>query len=345
MGVFSSRFDVRFFLNFLCCIVTIFAMVTAFSNPAFASEGDGADTGYQGPRALSASEVTVGGGCNCGDGSTMSGGSSASSSGGSSAVTSASSVPGGGAGGVMLAFGAALGVYAIGSSVLGHSESQAEDEINDITETGMAAVAKLSTVVDYSGDHGSTTNIKVDISDMPPSAVVGFIQALGEKAPEWQIILPQDFIDSGETIDISALTNDGYNARIVPDLTLPASYTYSNLYINQVLYEDVVAVVELEKVGMDYYVYITEVRASDVDSFIVSQNRPDSIFQVISAVEYVADQGGSDNYDYLPAGYNASMVQAIELPPSDTYANLFFMGPEGKTDWTYLVAGVEDATE
>jgi hypothetical protein len=60
------------------------------------------------------------------------------------------------------------------------------------------------------------------------------------------------------------------------------------------------------------------------------------------AAEFFADQGGTDNTDYIPNGYTGSAVQAIELPPADTYSNLFYLETDGTiTDWTPYTVGTE----
>lgn len=110
--------------------------------------------------------------------------------------------------------------------------------------------------------------------------------------------------------------------------------TDENGDVVEVIYEDVVAVAEIERIGNDLYISVTEVRAADVPDFIASQNQPDNIFQVITAEDYA---GGDIN---VP-GHNVSTLQVIELPPEDTYEYVYYVEPGGGiSDWTGITGAI-----
>jgi hypothetical protein len=94
------------------------------------------------------------------------------------------------------------------------------------------------------------------------------------------------------------------------------------------VYENVVTVIEIERIGDDLYINATEVREADVSSFIAGQNQPDNTYQVISAADYEGGLSGE--------GVDA-LAQVIELPPAETYNYVLFEEPGGSiTDITGL---------
>ena len=96
-------------------------------------------------------------------------------------------------------------------------------------------------------------------------------------------------------------------------------------------YEDLVAVVEMEKVANDYYVRMFEVKAADTNSFIAGRDKPGNIYYVMGAAEFLENngEGGTDVSEALPDGVDIQELQVFELPPEDTYHYMFFVGAEG----------------
>lgn len=293
-------------------------LITGMHMPAFADRGGGGgdgDRGYQGPRQLSAGQANISGGCNCG--TTVAG-------------TAASSA---------LAFAPLLGMYAIGSMAM--SGDEADESIDNITEDGLAAVAHITTT-----DHDRRRDVNIEISAVHPTGVEEFIRNVGTRAGQFQVVLPDDGEINAGDIDTASLSRDGFNVRILDALDVPTMFGWGNLRYNRVVYEDLVAVVEIERVGNDLYMRIDEVRTADVSNFISSQNQPDNEYQVITAVDYFAENEGTSFSAITPDGYDVRNVQMIELPPEETYEFLFFVEPGGRivnmTDYTAALAAEED---
>lgn len=101
--------------------------------------------------------------------------------------------------------------------------------------------------------------------------------------------------------------------------------------VEEIIYEDLIAVVELEKVGNDYYVRMFEVRRTEAAAFIAGRDKPGNIYYVMGAQEFLDNNGGSngDIADALPAGVDIQELQVFELPPEEDYHYMFFVGAEG----------------
>lgn len=99
--------------------------------------------------------------------------------------------------------------------------------------------------------------------------------------------------------------------------------------VEEIIYEDMVAVVEMEKVGNDYYVKFFEMRKEDVNGWIAGRNQEGNIYYMMGAEEYLESQGSDtgDLGDALPDGVNVQELQVFELPPEDTYHYMYFEEP------------------
>lgn len=134
--------------------------------------------------------------------------------------------------------------------------------------------------------------------------------------------------DCGSSISGGSLTSAIAFAPIL-SVVIKQIITDSEGNVEEIIYEDMVAVVEMEKVGNDYYVKFFEMRKEDVNSWIAGRNKPGNIYYMVGAEEYLESQGSdtSDLGDALPDGVNVQELQIFELPPEDTYNYMFFEEP------------------
>jgi hypothetical protein len=109
----------------------------------------------------------------------------------------------------------------------------------------------------------------------------------------------------------------------------------------EIIYETMVAVVEMERVGADYYVKFFEMREEDVNGFISSRNQAGNIYYVMGAEEFLENNASDANPadEILPPGVNIQELQVFELPPEDEYQYMFFEGPGGeRMDYEEFIA-------